>query len=105
LFTFTHSFVDESVSLLFVCLSKEFRDECFFISFSIELSLGILLINDHLSATTVTVFTSEIAIFLGFFDLIHHCGIREVLNLAWRNSFLLLLLFDGLIHTDTLLNA
>jgi hypothetical protein len=64
-----------------------------------------LLVDDHLSAATISLFSCKVSILFGFFDLVHSCSIREVLNLAWWNSFLFLLLLDGLFHADTLLDS
>ena len=63
------------------------------------------LIDGHLASTTFTLFTGKVRIFFRFFDLVHSCSIREVLDLSRRDAFLFLLFFDGLVHCDVLLNT
>jgi hypothetical protein len=55
--------------------------------------------------TSLTLFASEVSILFGFFDLVHGGSVREVLNLARRDSFFLLLLLDGVVHVDVLLDT
>lgn len=64
-----------------------------------------MLINDHLSPSTISFFASKVAVFLRLFNLVHRCSVRKVLNLARWDSFFLFLPLDSLFHADTLLNT
>jgi len=97
-FTFAHSLIDKSFFLLFISLLQELRDQGIFTSLLIKLSLGILLVNNHLSAATIALFPSKIRVFLSFLDFVHGGGIREILDLTWRNTTFLFLLLNSFFH-------
>lgn len=76
-----------------------------FLRLSIQFSLSVKLIHSHLPPATVSFFTSEVTIFLGFFYFVHGGSIREILNLTRWNAFFLLHSFDRVCHADVLLNT
>jgi hypothetical protein len=52
------------------------------------------LIHLQFAISSLPFFARKLVVVLGLFDLIHSSSVREVLNLTWRNSFLLFLSFD-----------
>lgn len=63
------------------------------------------LVNEHLTVSSLTLFASKLIIVLGFFDLVHGGSVREILDLPWRDSFLLIHPLHSLSDGDVLLDT
>ena len=84
----TLSISPHGVSLIFLLslLLKESLNHLHFLFLGIKGLLDYLLVDVHLAKTSFPLFSSKFIVVLSLFDLIHGCCIREILNLAWRNS-------------------
>ena len=66
----------------------------------IKATLSGGLIDGELSSSTLTLFAGEVALLLSLLNLVHGSGEGEVLDLTRRDTLLLLLTLNGVIHVD-----
>ena len=71
----------------------------------VQLFLGVGLVDHQLSPTSFAFLAGEVGILFRFFDFVHGGGVGKVLDLAWRDAFLLFHPLDRIIHVDVLLDS
>ena len=93
------------IFLLFLLLLEQFLNQVILRLLLVETGLSFGLVNGKLSAPTLTLFASKVALLLGLFDFVHGRREGEILDLPWRYAFFLLYFLDCIVDVDVLLDA
>lgn len=91
--------------LLLGLLSKDLLKDQLFFLLGVQHFLNLYLVHLHFTVSSITFFSSKLVVVLSLLDLIHGGSIREVLDLAGWDAFLLLLSLNGILDGDVLFNS
>jgi len=105
LLAFTKALVTISIILLILLLLHKLLDQHVFLLLLIKSLLRRCLVDSQLATSALPFFSSEVALLLRLLDLVHGGREAKVLNLARRNTLLLLLTTHSILHVHILLDA
>ena len=105
LLALSEPFVGIRIILFLLLLLEKLLNEHVFLLLLIEALLGVSLVDGELPSPTLPLFSSKVALFLGFLDFVHRGWEGEVLDLARRDALLLLHALYRIIHVNVLLNT
>lgn len=104
-FALSGSFSVERLLLLLALLGQQLLQNQLLLLLRVKHFLYLLLVDLKLAITAFAFFSSKLVVDFGVLNLVHGGRIRKVLDLTWRDAFLLLLPLDCIFDGDVLFDS